>query len=295
LGDECRNIGTDSRRSLSVSSASPAWGDGQLAVAVPASGLDLVKATEVWENIPGLSTTISTNATRELKMTFSGEVGAVTGRFFARALLDGVYVADVLFDGGANENGGARSFTFAKNNVPAGTHTVSIQWSASGGQIRLGDRTLAVTASPSTTIGGGLVARGFDRAPTGFSSADWVDIPNTTQSFLTNELSTNLQLTFGAEARTTGGRLFLRALIDGRPLSPGDITHVGAGFTFRAQSYSFVQKNITLGQHTVRFQAAVDLGAYGEVVDVTLGPIEDLAFQRYPTGRFGHSSCNGHR
>jgi M6 family metalloprotease-like protein len=76
-----------------------------------------------------------------------------------------------------------------------------------------------------------------------------------------------VQVTFGAETATFNGRLFLRALVDGQPLSPGDITYVAMGENWRAQSYSFIKKNVLPGTHTVQLQVAVDAGATGLIAD----------------------------
>jgi hypothetical protein len=143
-------------RSLVVNSASPSWGTGRLAVAAPVSGPDVVKTASTWEDVPGLSTTLTTTLPTNFRITFSAEAGADSGRFFARALIDNQPTADVLFDAAGNySHRGTRSYTFFKNNVAAGTHTVKIQWFSEGGQTRVGDRTLAVMTSPVSTTGEG--------------------------------------------------------------------------------------------------------------------------------------------
>jgi M6 family metalloprotease-like protein len=255
-------------RSLVVNSASPSWGTGRLAVAVPVSGPDVVKTTSTWEDVPGLSTTLRTTLPGNFRITFSAEADADSGRFFARALIDNQPTADVLFDAAGNDShSGTRSYTFFKSNVAAGTHTVKIQWLSESGHIRVGDRTLAVMTSPVSTTGGGLAGSQYEGPPTAITSTSWVNLPNAQQSFTTNEPSTNVQVSFGAETATSNGRLFLRALVDGEPLSPGDITYVAAGENWRAQSYSFIKKNVLPGTHTVQLQVAVDSGATGYIAD----------------------------
>lgn len=257
-------------RTLSINSAASGWGAGRLAVAAAPSGPWVTKTTPTWEDIPHMVTTLTTDATRDFKITFSAETSMLGGRFFAQALLDGQYVANVLFDDvNSATRGGTRSFTFVKQGVSAGAHTVRIQWLANGtgADIAVGDRTLSVFAGPPTSEGGGLVAQGLEGPPVVFSSAGWADVPNTSRSLFTSEPSTNAQVTFSAELAVSNGRMFLRALIDGQPAQPSDVVFVANGAEMRAQSFVFVQKNLLPGAHTVQIQALVDPGATGWLAD----------------------------
>ena len=59
---------------------------------------------------------------------------------YIRALLDGQPASPSDVEYVAEAFAGARSFTFVQPNVPAGTHTIAIQWHGTGGQtVYLGD------------------------------------------------------------------------------------------------------------------------------------------------------------
>lgn len=257
-------------RTLSADSAAPTWGTGRLAVVAAPSAADIVKSTPACEDIPNLATTLTTDAIRDFKMTFSAEADADVGRFFARALIDGQVVSDALFvDAGSWTQSGTRSFTFVQNAVPAGAHSVKMQWCADGpgAQIRIGDRTLTAFAAPASSLGGGLVATAVEGPPVEFMSPDWSDVPNMSGSFTTNEPSANVQVGFSAETSVHFERMFLRALIDGEPAQPEDVVFASNGSAWRAQSFAFTKKNVLPGTHSVRIQARVDESGLGYLAD----------------------------
>jgi M6 family metalloprotease-like protein len=261
-------------RTLSVDRASPSSGSARMAVVTPASGANVVKTTATWEDIPGLATTIVTNANAggdTLRISASAEAIADSGILYVRALVDGTSVADVVFDNAGNQtHAGTRSYVFIKPNTGAGPHTVKLQWSAqgSGAQVELGDRTLAVTSVPSSMTGGGMWAGGAEAAPTTITSTSEIDIPNVAGAvFYANDPSSDVELTFASEVRTANGRLFLRALVDDAPVSPGTVTYVGSGDSWRAQAYTFVLKNVPGGLHRLTFRASVDAGATARIGD----------------------------
>lgn len=256
-------------RSLIVKSAAPASGTSRLVTSSSAYPDWLQKNTAVWEDIPGLAQTVSTENIRDLKITFSASTAAARGRFFARALVDGEPTADVLMEASGNlDFGGTRSYSFVKKGVLAGNHTVRIQWLAdNGGLILISDRSLATYSS---TSGEGLVAANWEGPPTSFVSTDWVDVPELNTSFTSSEPSANVEVEVGGEVRTQGGRTFLRALIDNQPVQPGDVSYAVTGQNWRAQSFSFVKKNILPGTHHVKVQLAVDPGATGVLGDRTV-------------------------
>nr|WP_156133653.1 hypothetical protein [Massilia sp. JS1662] len=255
-------------RSLIAKSAAPASGTSRL-VTSSAETDWVTKNTAAWEDIPGLAQTVSTENIRDLKITLSAHTAADRGRFFARAVVDGAPTADVLMEDSGNlAYGGSRSYSFVKKGVLAGNHTVRIQWLADpGGQIRIADRTLATYSSPP---GEGLVAANWEGPPTSFVSTDWVDVPELNTSFTSREASANVEVEVGGEIRTHGGRTFLRALIDDQPVQPGDVSYVVTGQNFRAQSFSFIKKNVLPGTHDVKVQLAVDPGATGVLGDRTV-------------------------
>jgi M6 family metalloprotease-like protein len=271
-------------RTLTVLSASPTSGDGRLVAVAAPSSADIVKTSALWEDVPNLSTVMSTSAMTDLEITFSAESAADRGRFFARAVVDGQSDSDVLFDNSASSSrSGTRAFTFVKKALPAGPHTISVQWYAQdpGASIRVGDRTMTVFAS-LPGAGSGLAAAAVQSAPLELP-ARWHDVPNLGVSFNTSEPSTNIRIAWGAEMSVQNGRIFLRALVDGMPADPSDVVVVSSGAEFRAQSFNFVQKNLLPGMHSVQIQSLVDAGATGLLADRFLS----VLFERRDGGDFG--------
>jgi M6 family metalloprotease-like protein len=255
-------------RALSVNTAAAGSGNGRLVTTATESDW-ITKNTAGWEDVPNLSRSITLDGTRNLKITVSAQTFTGSGQFFARALVDGAPTADVLFEAAGVSGAGARSYSFVKNGVASGTHTVKIQWSAQGGTVFISDRALSVFAAPAKVTGGGLVTKVTEQAPTPITSTGWVDVPNTASTFTTSDPSTDVEVEVGAEVEAFGGRLFLRPTIDGQPTRPGDVTFT-LGSQWRAQTYAFVVKNVLPGTHTVNVTMAVDFGATGYVGDRTV-------------------------
>lgn len=117
---------------------------GRLMLAAP-SGAPQTTTSTGWVNLPDMNGNIYVPAESDLAVNFSAEISASAGkRVFVRALVDGqpTRPSDVrLFSGGWR---GAYAFTFVKQNVAPGNHTIQLQWSVdSDGQASAGDRTLA--------------------------------------------------------------------------------------------------------------------------------------------------------
>lgn len=272
-------------RTLTVNSAGPTSEVGRLAVVAAPSSDWIVKTTSAWEDIPNLSTTITTTMTTNLEITFSAETLTDRGSFFARALVDGQADSDVLFDNASSATRtGTRSFTFIRKSVSPGTHDIRLQWGAdgSGASIRVADRTVAAYASPASAAGGGLVAAAVQSAPINLSTS-WTDVPDMSTSFNTTDPSTNVRIAFGAQMSVRGGRMFVRALIDGAAISPSDVVFVSKGSELRTESFTFVEKNILPGTHSVRIQAYVDAGASGSLSDRSVSAL----FKHRDGGDFG--------
>jgi len=117
-----------------------------LIVKTAPSGPDKKTTSTSWVDIPDMSSGIAAAANSNLEITFSGEVSTSSGkRMFVRALVDGqpASPSDVVFAIGGFT--GTRSFTFTKENLKAGAHTIKIQWLIdSGGTAFIGDRTLSL-------------------------------------------------------------------------------------------------------------------------------------------------------
>jgi len=98
-------------------------------------------------------------------------------------------------------------------------------------------------------------------------SRTWVDVPGLSTRVLTGSDSA-LAITVSAEVGTyTNAVLYVRALVDGRPASPGQVA-LAYGVFMEPRAFSFVQENVPAGAHTVSIQCQVDvdLAAFGRVV-----------------------------
>jgi hypothetical protein len=240
-------------RTLVVHSGSAAHGQNRLAVTAASSGADLVKSTASFEEIPGLATSIETITVNTLAVVFSAEGGADSGQMRVRALVDGASIGEVLFsEAGNGGRGGTRSYTFTKGAVAQGTHRVTLQWAASGGVSRIGDRTIAVSAVEASS------QQTNNAVQTTTPQTSWVDIPAASALFHATDHVNSAAFSFSGEVLAEPGRLFLRALVDDQPASPGDVTLIQGGPKWRAASHVFILKNLTAGTHQVRFQAQAD-------------------------------------
>jgi hypothetical protein len=103
-------------------------------------------------NIPNLSVgfSIPSGRSADLMITFSGEVNSCTP-IEARAVIDGVAALPSETQLFWPDNIGAQSqgFTFWRRNVPAGLHTVAMQWHGltSCSQQFISNRSMVVTAN----------------------------------------------------------------------------------------------------------------------------------------------------
>ena len=147
-------------RSLAVRSApqNSKLPTAQLQVTSPASGPSVHidrASTGHWSAIPGLTTHIVTLRQTQMQITFAAELGVVSKRFLARAVIDGAPAApgDVTMEQQDRRSGGTRSMVFTVDSVPVGNHAVEIQWfTDTGGDIWVGDRTLSVYAVDATQV-----------------------------------------------------------------------------------------------------------------------------------------------
>jgi hypothetical protein len=249
-------------RTLTVYSASPFTGSDHLAVATAPSGPGIQKKTSTYEDIPGMATTVNAPARAALAVVFSAEASVSSGRLMVRALLDGAQIGEVIFcEGGDPNRGGTRSFVFAEESVPAGTHEIKLQWKSTGGTCRLGDRTMAVSAASSTTQRAAEDSRSTAQV---LKKPDvWTDLQST--RIVASDLVSTLAITFAAEVQSDNGRLFLRTLVDGAPTSPADVTLIQGGKKWRATSHTFIVKNLPAGRHLITVQGMVDPSTKAQV------------------------------
>ena len=246
-------------RVLTVHSGSPFHGSSRLAVAAAPSGPP-IKAPSQYKDIPDLSTFITTEVPSTLAIAFSAEAWAERGRMMVRALVDDVEVGEVIFvEAGDPQRGGTRSFTFVKFALAAGTHHVKLQWRSGSGVSRIGDRTMSVSA---VHRGSQVVTAAVPPNPVTLTQTAWTDFHLQTGSsgtiIETTDSISNVAISVSTEVLSGGGRVFLRALVDGQPASPSDVTLIQGGPKWRATAHTFVAKNVGRGRHRVLVQMMVD-------------------------------------
>jgi M6 family metalloprotease-like protein len=112
-----------------------------------------------------------------------------------------------------------------------------------------------------------MVARGAQRAPTAITSTAYVDVPSMATVISTSAGASTVIIDTGAEVLAPRGRLFLRALVDGSPAHPGNVTFVQSEPRFRAQSFAFAIDNLLPGRHTIQIQAAADANTTAYIGD----------------------------
>jgi hypothetical protein len=98
------------------------------------------------------------------------------------------------------------------------------------------------------------------------TSTSWTDIPNLRMFFIAEDAG-NACISMSGEFFASGGRMFIRAMIDGAATAPTDVTtNEGFGGTY---SFNFTV-NVTAGIHEATIQWSVDGGATGSVGDRTM-------------------------
>lgn len=253
-------------RTLTMRSAQSNGGQGRLVV--NQSPTTLVVSSSSYNFVPGTNATITTAQAGPLAVTFSSDADVAQGRLFVQVVVDGSIVSDVLLaEAGGFARRAARSYTFITPSVVAGPHVVELRARAEGGAATIFGRTISIASAPNSTAQGGMTATGVQVAPTNITSTAYVDLPYLTTSFSTSPGASTAVIETGGEVLVQGGRFFLRALVDGVPLRPGNVNIVQNEPRFRAQSFSFTLDNLPPGFHSVRVQAAVDGGASALIGD----------------------------
>lgn len=258
--------------SLALFSTSALDPTAQLLVKAAPSGPSVELAPGTSSMVPDMTGSLVTTATCDLAVTFTAEAytGAGTS-LFLWAMVDGVAASpsDVQFVSEGFK--GVRAFTFVKQNVPAGLHQVAIECGVSGTQRGyFGDRTLTVLAAPELTRHGGLTVKAAPSGPdTVTQSTSWTDVPEGAASIAT-AANTSLEITFSSELSTgPGGRVSLRALVDGQPAEPSDVIFT-VGENPGTRSFTFTKAQLGPGPHEVRMQWRVDTGQAGSMGDHTV-------------------------
>ena len=105
-----------------------------------------------WRPVPGMYTSITTRYPSDLLITFSAEAAtSANGRLYLRILVDGAEAqpGGIMFTS-RTENYNSHSFSFYRTNIPAGTHTINVQWKSevpSPEFVFVFDRTLSIIAN----------------------------------------------------------------------------------------------------------------------------------------------------
>ena len=107
---------------------------------------------------------------------------------------------------------------------------------------------------------------------TQLATSGWSDIPDMNGQIVLSA-SSDLAITFSAEAYVTDvANLFIRALVDGQPATPGDAVLAVEDFT-GARSFTFIRPNLVAGGHDVRLQWILSGPGEGRVNDRTLNVV----------------------
>jgi M6 family metalloprotease-like protein len=232
-------------------------------VAAP-SGATLTTTNSGWEDIPNMTLNVTMPSAGPIVLTFSAEVLSDNGTMiFLRVLVDGTATSpsDVIIANG--DLIGVHAMSFVSPSVSAGSHTVKVQWCVNGsGTAYMGDRTLSIASSNTAALAtkGGIVGisapSGADKSTT---SSGFVDIPDLSADIPVPENAT-LAITIQGEAEVSGGRMFVRATIDGDVCSPSDATQTRDPGFYGTTSMTFLMKNVKGGTHHVVAQWLIDAG-----------------------------------
>lgn len=190
---------------------------------------------------------------------------------FLQAVVDGKPVdpGDVVF--AVTEYAGVRSFVFSTE-VSRGIHTVEMRW-------RMDERATGYMRNASLLVQMGHAAPSLNGAlnvqtpASGLNvettSTSWTDIPSM-WGFIYVGQGQDLTATMSAETYVTNGkRIYLRALVDGQPLSPGDMVFAKGGSP-QSRSATFGANDLATGWHFVKFQWMTESGGTAGLGDRTI-------------------------
>ena len=227
-------------------------------VAAP-SGPDVSTTSGAWATIPNLQRSINLSASSDLSLTISGEAETTGADMFVRVLVDGQPTNPSDSTMTATGYSGVHSVTFVLGNVAAGQYQIEAQWLIPGGNTAyLGDRTLSIVAAPSNPNNGDVVTRWAHGAMISTNNNAWIPIPDMSTSIST-VAGGDLAVTLSASAFTSSsmGRVWVRALVDGQPIPPGDVIFAqgdAGGSQWRAHSMTFSAQNLPAGNHNIQME-----------------------------------------
>jgi M6 family metalloprotease-like protein len=228
-----------------------------------AVGTDATKNERgVWFDVSRLATGVWSSRGDSLQITVSGELTG-SGDVYMRARVDSLVAqpSEVLFFQSGAEKTSARSFTFVMPQVTDGFHLVRIEWMSTS-DFTMNDRTLVVRslpAKPGRDAQMSYVVPAFEKAPTQHPKrGSWQDIPGLGM-VMSLRSTMDMQVTFSGELFTYSRRFILRALLDGQPIDPKDITmEHDDRLSQGTRSMTFTARNVQPGAHTVVMQWYTD-------------------------------------
>lgn len=247
-----------------------------------------------WQQIPGMSLTLSTNPDEILIASLAMAVKVDPGKsLFVRGIVDGMpsVPENVLFARGSQTQ--ARTMTFGFSGLQAGRHTVSFQWLVQdGGPATSFDRSLVLSAMPSEATDCEPHAK-YKAAISGpnvsTNSSQWSTIPDMNLNMSVPE-NGEIVVVFSAETSIENNKNLMVRMKVGNQVIPGSAVVLAKGDKFMGvHSYIFVAKHINARANAsikdVRLQWKVPLanGSNAYIGDrsmhvmVEKGGIPDLA------------------
>ena len=243
---------------------------GVVVVSAP-SGLDVTTTSSVWQQIPKMKTRIATQQAGSIAVTFCAEADVSGGSLWLEITDNDVLLSpsNVVFAAGSPSD--SHCFTFVESNAAAGYHVIRALWETGSSSITgsMGDRTMTITFASSTAEELRLLTVAAPSGAPKDAVTGWTDIPDLSGT-LSLPYDSDLTITFSGEAYTDGGnRLFVRSLVDDQVTSASDAVVAIGGF-IGVRAYTFVQKDVSAGAHTVRVQYLCDGDAQCHVADRTM-------------------------
>lgn len=252
-----------------------------LCIVAPPEAAPIGSRLHVWAPVPGLSTGVASLEGDDLEITVSAEVYQAGGAIWFRALVDGqpAQPTDVAFKAGDVNFDGIRCFTFVQPGVGVGQHIVEIQ-AITGSKASIRDRVLTVHSASSSS---GTNRLKVVAAPSGpdvtTASSSYQDIPHLSATLATAN-HTGIAIVFSAESAASGGRMLVRALIDGAEAGEAIFCEAGDPQRGGTRSFTFVAPVVQPGTHDVRLQWRAEGGSC-RLGDRTMAiSAADLASQR---------------
>lgn len=217
------------------------------------SGTSIQTTSADWQAIPDMELTVRPAASGPLAVTFSA-VAYAPSRIFVRALIDGLRAdpTEVVFNKGWI---GSHSFTFVMTYASASTHHIQLQWHVEPGQSgTIGYMTMRVTARHSDTAFADLAVTATEGNTLTNTQTNWIAVSDL-KTTITTASPSLVTATVSAHAWTSSnmGRMWVRALFDGIPFGPSEVTFVQGG-PYGAVSFAFLGLTTVAGVHTVQIE-----------------------------------------